>query len=124
MSDQDLENKIKTFRELGKENPNVNVNLLMMNALETESANKISAKSYKWPYLISVGVPPFGLIYVFKYFFSEDENDQRAAKICLFLTIISVIAFFAFGKAMLSGSGTSVQQIEQIQPQDIQQLNQ
>ncbi|MCL5009312.1 MAG: hypothetical protein M1400_03165 [Patescibacteria group bacterium] len=124
MSDKDLENKIQTFRELGKENPNVNVNLLMMNALETESENKISAKSYKWPYLISVGAPPFGLIYVFKYYFSSDENDQRAAKICLFLTIISVIAFFAFSKALFSSSGTSLQQIEQIKPSDIQQLNQ
>ena len=119
-----MENKIKTFRELGKENPNVNVNLLMMNALETESEKKTSGKSYKWPYLISVGIPPFGLIYVFKYYFSEDENDQRAAKICLFLTVISIIAFFAFSKALFSGSGTSLQQIEQIKPSDIQQINQ
>ncbi len=119
-----MEDKIKTFRELSKENPNVNVNLLMMNALETESEKKTSARSYKWPYLISVGIPPFGLIYVFKYYFSDDENDQRAAKICLLLTIISVIAFFAFSKALFSGSDTSVQQIEQIKLQDIQQINQ
>ncbi len=124
MSDKDLENKIQTFRELGKENPNINVNLLMMNALETESENKSSAKSYKWPYLISLGLPPFGLIYAVKYYFSENENDQQAAKICLLLTVISIVLVFAFGKAMLSGSGTSLQQIEQIQPSDIQQLNQ
>ena len=124
MSDKNLEKQIETFRELGKENPNVDVNMLMMNALRNETGKNSSTKSYKWPYTISLGLPPLGLIYAVKYYFSDDENDKRAAKICLLLTVISVIIFFALGKMIFSSSGTSLQQIEQIKPQDIQQLGQ
>lgn len=124
MSDKDLEQKIETYSELGKENPNVNVNLLMMNALQSESHNKASFKSYRMAYIISLGLPPFGFIYAAKYYFSDDEHDKQAAKICVLLTIVSVIVVYIFGKIIFSSSGTSLQQIEQIKPQDIQQLTQ
>ncbi len=124
MSDKDLEKKIETYQELGKENPNVDVSMLMMNALQNESGNKASSKSYRLPYLVSIGLPPFGLIYAVKYYFSGDENDKQAAKICLLLTIVSVIVIYISGKLIFSSSGTSLQQIEQIKPQDIQQLGQ
>ncbi len=124
MSDKDLEQKIETYSELGKENPNVDVNLLMMNALQNESGNKASSKSYRMAYIISLGLPPFGLIYAVKYYFSDDENDKQAAKICVLLTIVSVIVVYIFGKLIFSSSGTSLQQIEQIKPQDIYQLGQ
>ena len=124
MSDKDLEQKIETYSELGKENPNVDVNLLMMNALQNERGNKASFKSYRMAYIISLGLPPFGLLYAVKYYFSDDENDKQAAKICILLTIISVIVFFAFSKLIFSNSGISLQQIQQIKPQDIQQLGQ
>lgn len=119
-----MEQKIETYRELGKENPNVDVSMLMMNALQNESGNKASSKSYRMAYLISLGLPPFGLLYAVKYYFGDDENDKQAAKICILLTIISVIVFFAFSKLIFSSSGTSLQQIQQIKPQDIYQLGQ
>jgi len=124
MSDKDLEKKIETYQELGKENPNVDVSMLMMNALQNESSSKSSSKSFRWPYLISIGLPPFGLIFAIKYYFSDDENDKQAAKICLLLTIISVIVVYISTKIIFSSSGTNLQQIEQIKPQDIYQLGQ
>lgn len=124
MSDKDLEKKIETYSELGKENPNVDVSMLMMNALQSEDHNKANPKSYKMAYIISLGLPPFGLLYAVKYYFSDDESDKQAAKICILLTIISVIVFFAFSKLLFSSSGTSLEQIKQIKPQDIQQLTQ
>jgi hypothetical protein len=75
-------------------------------------------------YLVSLGLPPFGLLYAVKYYFGDDENDKQAAKVCIALTIFSVVVFIIFSKLLFSGSGTSLQQIEQIKPQDIQQLTQ
>jgi hypothetical protein len=124
MSDKDLENQIKTFSELGKENPNVDVNMLMMNALQNENAKKTSSKSYRWPYLISIGLPPFGLLFAAKYYWNGDEEDKHAANICVILTILSIVVVYIFGKMMFSTSGTSLEQIQQIKPQDIQQLYQ
>ncbi len=124
MSDKNLEKKIETYSELGKENPNVDVSMLMMNALQNEGRKGGSSKSYRTAYLVSIGLPPFGLIYALKYYFSDDENDKQAALICVLLTVISIIVFFALSKLIFSSSGTSFQQIEQISPKDIQQLTQ
>ncbi len=123
-SEEELAKKIADYQKLGKENPNVDVNLLMMSALDSETKGKIQTKSRRWPYLISLGLPPFGLIYAFKYYFSGDEDDKQAAKICLLLTVISVILFFATAKLFFARTGTSLQQIEQIKPSDIYQAGQ
>jgi len=124
MSDQELSKEIETYQKLAKENPGVDVNMLMMNALQNEASHKSAGKSYKWPYMISLGAPPFGLFFALRYYFSDDENDKQAAKICVLLTVISGLLTYFFFKIVLSSSGTSVQQIEQIKPQDIYQLTQ
>ena len=122
MSEEDLSKKIETYQRLGQENPNVDVNLLMVNALQAENQKHAANKSYKWPYLISLGLPPLGLIFALKYYFGSDEDEKQPALICVLLTIFSLVLLFAFGKILFSGSGASVQQIEQIKPQDIQQI--
>jgi len=122
MSEQDLAKKVEEYQKLGKENPNVDVSLLMMNALAQEDAGKTKPKSYRWPYLVSIGLPPFGLIYVVIYYLSDDERDKTAAKFCLLLTVLSLIIFVVSFKALLSGSGTSVEQIQQIKPSDVMEL--
>ena len=122
MSDEKLSEQIKDYQQLGRENPNVDVSLLMMNALENESKNINPSKSYKWAYTIALGVPPFGLFFAAKYYFNGDEQDRQAAKICVLLTVVALFLIYIFGKLLLSGSGTSVSQIEQIKPSDIQQV--
>jgi Na+-driven multidrug efflux pump len=72
--------------------------------------------------LISLGLPPFGLLYAAKFYFSGKADGKQAAYVNIALTFISVILLFVLVKGMLSGTGTSVQQIEQIQPQDYQQF--
>jgi hypothetical protein len=120
MSDEDLTKKVTEYQKLAQENPNVNVSMLMMNALET--SNKVRQHSYRWGYMIAVGLPPFGLLVAIKYWMSGEDDDRQAAKICILLTAISVIMFFAFGKLFFSSAGVSPQQIEQIKPADIQQV--
>lgn len=122
MSDRDLSKKIEDFQALARENPNVNVNLLMASALSEENQKLSEKKSYRWAYLVSLGVPPFGLIYAAKYYLSGDEQDKTAAHICVGLTLVSVLLFYGLTKAIFSSSGASLDQIQQIKPSDIQQL--
>lgn len=119
MGDQDLEKKIQDYSQLAKENPNVDVSLLMMSALKNENEKLTTAKSRKWPYIISLSVPPLGLLYAAKFYLSGDSDDRSAGNMCVILTVVSIVAFLIFGKVLISSSGTTPQQIEQITPQDI-----
>ena len=119
MSDEQLEKQIKDYQDLAKQNPGVNVNMLMMNALASEAVKVKNTKSRKWPYLISLGAPPFGLFFALKYYFSGDEDDKTAANICVLLTIVSFLLLYVFSKMLFSSAGVTPQQIEQITPQEI-----
>lgn len=123
MSEKDLQKKIELYGELAKENPNVDAGLLMMSALQNEDSRLSQSKSRKWAYIISMSLPPFGLLFALKYYFGEDE-DRQAAFICVLLTVVSVIAFFIFSKILFSSSGADLGQIQQINPADIRQLSQ
>jgi Na+-driven multidrug efflux pump len=96
----------------------------MMNALATQKQNQVSAKTKKWTYLISIGVPPFGLLFALKYFYSDEEDAKTVAWSCVILTAVSILLFWLLGAAVFSGSGTSVQQLQQIKPTDVYQLGQ
>jgi hypothetical protein len=122
MSDTDLSKKFTDYQNLAKENPNVDVGLLMSAALSNENTKLQEGKSYRWPYLISLGLPPFGLLYAVKYYLNGDEQDKTAANICLGLTVVSLILVYAFSKILFSSAGVTPEQIQQIKPSDINQL--
>lgn len=122
--DKQLEEQFKQYAEVAKTDKKVDVAGLMMNALNRQDANMVSGRAKKWAYLISVGVPPFGLLFATKYYFSDETDAKTVANICVILTIAAIASFIILGKVVLSGSGTSVQQIQQIKPKDIQQLYQ
>jgi fatty acid desaturase len=122
--DKDLEKKINLYQDTLKDNPNVDMGMLMMNALQNEDKNRVSGKWKKWGYFISISAPPFGLLFALKFFFSDETDAKDVAWMCVTLTAVSVLAFVIIIKVMLAGSGTSVQQIEQIKPSDIYQLTQ
>jgi hypothetical protein len=119
--DKQLSSQIEQYQQVAKENPNVDIGLLMMNALQNQKENSVSPKAKRWAYLISIGVPPFGFFWALKYFWSDQDDAKDVAWTCIVLTIISVIMFWVGGSLLLSGSGTSLQQIQQIKPSDIQQ---
>ena len=120
--DKRLESQINEYQALGKENPNVDVGMLMMNALQNQKQNLVSPKAKKWAYLISVGVPPFGLLFALRYYMGDEDDAKTVAWVCIILTIISVLMFWLGGKLLLSGSGTSMEQIQKIKPKDILEL--
>lgn len=120
MSETKLEEQVKTYAALAKENPNIDAASLMLNAL-SQKPNVVSTKMKRWAYVISLGLPPFGLLFALKFYvFSDQEDATRVGNVCVVLTVISVAALFLIGKLMLSSSNTSLQQIQQITPQEIQ----
>ena len=122
--DKDLEKKIDLYQSIAKQNPNVDVGMLMLNALQNEDKNKVPGKWKKWGYLISLGAPPFGLLFALKYFFSDEDDAKDVAWMCVTLTAVSLLLFAVGFKLMMSSTGTSLDQIQKITPQQIQELGQ
>src|SRR4051812_2880644 len=119
-----LEKKVAGYVEVAKENKNVDVAALMLNALQTEDQNMLSSKSKHWAYLISLGAPPLGLLFAAWYYFSDKSDGKKAAWTCIALTVMSLALFFFTARLFFSSAGVSVSQIQQIKPSDIQQVNQ
>ena len=119
MNDNKLEQQVSELATLAKENPKIDVASLMINALANKG-NQVSSRTKKWAYLVSVGLPPFGLLFALKfYLFSDEEDASQVGSVCVVLTVLAVGLFWIIGKMLLSGSGTSVQQLQQISPEDI-----
>lgn len=119
MSDTKLERQVNEYAKLAEENPNIDAASLIINALN-QKENVVSSKLKKWAYLISIGLPPFGLLFALKfYLFSEEDDAARVGNICIILTIISVAFIWITMKMIFSSSGTSMDQIQQITPQMI-----
>ena len=123
MDNKQLEQQIEQYRELAKENPKIDVSTLVLNAFQNSSGeqNYLSKKEKRWGYWIALGIPPFGLIFAAKFYFSHKQDGKSSAWVCVALTVFSLLLFVILFKVTLSSSGTSLQQIEQINPQ-VQQL--
>jgi hypothetical protein len=119
MSDK-LEQQVSEYAKLAKEDKNIDVASLMLNAIQNDNKNVVSGKMKKWAYLVSVGAPPFGLLFALKFYvFSEEDDAKSVANVCVILTVISIALFLILGNIFISSSGTSVKQIEQITPKEI-----
>ena len=120
--DEKLAEQINTYAQLAQENKNIDAAVLMMNAVQNQNRNMVSARAKKWAYLISIGAPPFGLLFALKYYFSSEDDARTVAYICVILTVVSLLGLWLFGKLFFSGSGSSLEQIQQIKPEDLQGL--
>lgn len=123
MPDEKLDEIVKEYAELAKDK-NVDVASLMINALQQREQNRINPKTKRWAYLISIGLPPLGYLFALWFFFREESDAKTAAYICVALTTFSLILSIIFFKAILSGSGTSLEEIQRIDPKEVYQLTQ
>lgn len=121
-TEQDLATKFKEYQELAKTEKNINVEKLMVAALETQNTNLVPAKKKYTAFIISLAFPPFGLFYALKYYFSPEDDAKRVALICFILTSLSILLMWVILNSLLSSTGGSLNQIQQIKPGDIQQL--
>ena len=122
MSEEKLEQKFNMYREIAKGDKKVDVASLMMTALQQSEENRLPDKQKRWAYLISLVVPPVGLFFAVKFYLQNKEDSNEAALMCVILTAISILLTVLLGKVLLSGSGASLNQIQQVKPQDIQGL--
>lgn len=122
MNEEQLAKQIKDYAELAKQNKKVDVASLALAALQSHERNLLPPKEKRWGYLTSIAVPPFGLIFAAKFYFSGKDDGQEAAFMCIILTFVSIIVFGLMFKALLGTSNVNVNQIEQIKPADVQQL--
>lgn len=121
MSDQKLEELVNEYAALAKDD-HIDTTALLMNALEQENVNQLSAKTKRWAYLVSIGLPPFGLIFAAWFYFGDKSDGKSTAIACLILTGVSLLFTVILFKSVLSGSGVTTQQLEQIKPKDVYEL--
>lgn len=119
-----FESEIAEYAKLAKEDKSIDVASLMINAMQHQDENLVSPRAKKWAYLISVGVPPLGLLIALKYYFGEEDDATHVANICVALTVIALVIFYFTFQIFLSSSGTSLEQIQQITPAQIHEITQ
>ncbi len=121
MKEDKLAKELETYRQLAKNDKKIDVASLAISAMLQQESNVLTLKEKRWAYLISIGVPPFGLFFAFKFYCSVKDDGEQAAWICALLTAVSLLSFVLIGKILLSSSGTNVNQIT---PSLIPQLQQ
>jgi len=122
--DAKLEKQVSEYAAIGKQDPNVNVGMLMMNALQNRQSNLVSSKAKKWAYLISIGIPFAGFLCFLNYYLKDEDDAKQVAWTCAVLSVVCLLVTWLGGKLLLSGSGTSLDSISKIKLQDIQQAAQ
>jgi hypothetical protein len=120
--DSKLDKEIKTYIELAQKDKSIDVASLMISALNKGPSNLLSTREKRWAYLISVGVPPFGLIFALKFYFSDTDDGKQSAYICVGLTVASIIFLVIISRLLFAGSGIDTNQVQQLQTKDFQDL--
>ncbi len=123
MAEDKINDLVKEYAELGKDK-NVDVASLMLDALQKQTQNVVSSGTKRWVYLVAIGIPPLGYLFAVWFFFRDESDAKIVAYVCIALTTLSLVLSIVFFNLILSGSGTSVEQLQQIKPQDVYQLTQ
>jgi Na+-driven multidrug efflux pump len=95
---------------------------LMIAAMEEERQAEIETKKKRWAYLVSVGLPPFGLYYAYRYYFKGTPDGKRIALICVVLTVVSLLASWLIAQAFLASMGDQLQQIQMLNADEYKDL--
>jgi len=120
--DKKIEERISQFQALGKEDKNVDVAKLMMFSLENKG-NVVSAKKKRWAYIVSLSLPPVGFLLALKYYFDDEDDARHVANMCVAITIAALLLVWISFRMLSSGpTGTELNQIQQINPKDLQDL--
>lgn len=123
MNEQKVLDELEQYRELAKQGQKVDLATLAINALQTAPANFVPHSQKRWAYLISLGFPPFGLLFALKFYFSGKDDGKKSALICVVLTVLSLLLVWLFFKLLLSSIGTTnLNQLQNMNANDLQQL--
>lgn len=124
--EKEIEQQFEQYSQLSKENKGIDAAALMMSALATPEENRVPSRRKRLAYIISVGLPPFGLFFALGYYFFSHKSDaKRTAVICLILTAVSFLVSLLIGVLIFSSSysgGVNSSEIQNLQLKDIQDL--
>jgi len=98
--------RVEGYRELAKENKNIDVLALTDIALMQSAGDEVSSRGKRWSYLVSVSLPPLGLVPAVYYYFSGKSDGKTVALTCAILTAIAAIVAWIVGSLFLSSLGT------------------
>ncbi len=122
-NEEKIAKEIETYRKLAEQDKKIDVASLMVQALEKKtSQNTLSGRQKRIAYLISLGLPPIGLIFALKFYFSDKDDGKESALVCVALTAFSFFITILLFRVIVSQSGVSFDQIQQINPQEIREL--
>lgn len=116
-----ISDQIKKYQDLAKDDKSIDIASLALSGLQGPG-NLVSPKSKTRAYIVSLLFPPIGILIAVYYFFRDEQDSNTVAWISLALTGTVLLLFWISFKALLSGSGVSLDQIEQIDPEEIRQL--
>lgn len=113
---------IALYGDLAKEDKKIDAAALMMEALAQSQQAEVDAKKKRRAYLVSVGLPPFGLLYAVRYYFIGTSDGKRVALTCLILTLASLLASWAIAKSFLASAGPQLRQVQTIDAGELKDL--
>lgn len=113
--------RIEMYKDLAKEKGS-DAAALMIAAMEQERQAEIDRKKKRWAYLISVGLPPFGLYYAFRYYFNGKAGGKRVALICVILTVGSLLASYLIFELFVATAGDQLQQMQTLNSEEYRDL--
>jgi hypothetical protein len=119
--DKKIEEQFSEFQTLGKEDKNVDVAKLMLYSLN-QKGNVVSPNKKRWAYIISLALPPLGFLLALKYYFDDEDDARHVANMCVIITVLSLLAAWLSIKMLFSGTGTSFNQIQQVNQNNLQDL--
>jgi hypothetical protein len=122
MSDEKLEQLVTEYADLAKDK-NIDAASLLMSALQQSDQNLIPQSTKRWAYLISISMPPIGLLFAVWFYISDKSDGKQTAYWCTGLTLVSLFITIMLFKSIFTGIGASQMQKEQINPQEYYQLN-
>lgn len=104
----EIEKKMAIYRELAAENKNIDVASLMLSALDQARQEEVEQSKKRIAYIVSVGLPPLGLLYAIRYYFSDKPDGKHVTLLCVLFTAISLLFALALGALLFSSAGDAV----------------
>lgn len=120
--EEELAKELNEYQKLGEKDKNIDVSTLVSETIQHYEQNLVPAKQKKWAYLLSVFLPPIGVLFAIGYYLSDKTDAKHVANVCLILTVVLVVFYWLMFKAILSSSGVDLNQLQQVNPQDLQEL--
>lgn len=120
-NEEKISEQLNKFQDLANKDLAIDLASLALDELN-KPQNLVSPTVKRWAYALSVLFPPFGLLIALYFFLRGEEDSNAVAWICIVLTALTLLLFWLFVSLMMSGTGVSVEEVQQIDPEEIREL--